>query len=65
MANKTHFWSPLAQKLSKRQFLSTVSAAAAAIGLTKGRSAKAQSADYDAVIVGGGTAGLPAAIFAG
>ena len=65
MANKTHFWSPLAQKLSKRQFLSTVSAAAAAIGLTKGRSAKAQSADYDAIIVGGGTAGLPAAIFAG
>lgn len=65
MAKKTHFWQPLTQKLSKRQFLSSISAAAAAVGLSKGRSAKAQSEGYDAIIVGGGTAGLPAAIFAG
>ena len=63
MAKKTHFWTPLTQKLSKRQFLSTVSAAAASLGLTKGKPAKAQSNLYDVIIVGGGTAGLPAAIF--
>ena len=64
MTKKTHFWTPLAQRLSKRQFLSTVSAAAASLGLTKGKAAHAQSDQYDAIIVGGGTAGLPAAIFA-
>ncbi|MBT5239772.1 MAG: FAD-dependent oxidoreductase [Rhodospirillaceae bacterium] len=62
MANKTHFWRPLAQKLSKRQFLSTVSAVAASVGL--GGCAEAEDV-WDAIIVGGGTAGLPAAIFAG
>ena len=64
MTKKTHFWTPLTQKLSKRQFLSTMSAAAASVGLMRGRSATAQSYQYDAIIVGGGTAGLPAAIFA-
>lgn len=63
MAKKTHFWIPLTQKLSKRRFLSTLSAATAALGLTKGKEAKARSDRYDAIIVGGGTAGLPAAIF--
>lgn len=62
MTKPTKFWQPLAHKLSKRQFLSSVSAAAAAVGL----GAKAQAADdqYDVIIIGGGTAGLPAAIFA-
>ena len=64
MGYKTHFWQPLAQKLSKRQFLSSVSAAAAAVGLTSGCS-EANSDEFDAIIVGGGTAGLPTAIFAG
>ncbi len=64
MAIKTRFWTPLTQKLSKRQFLSSVSAAAASFGLAKSKSAQAQSDQYDAIIVGGGTAGLPAAIFA-
>ena len=65
MANKPSFWRPLAQKISKRQFLSSVSAAAASFGLTNGKTAKAQENAYDVIIVGGGTAGLPAAIFAG
>ncbi len=64
MAKETHFWTPLTQKLSKRQFLSTVSAAAASLGLARSKKAQAQSNQYDAIIVGGGTAGLPAAIFA-
>lgn len=62
MTKITKFWSPLTQKLSKRQFLSSVSAAAAAVGI--GVKAKAADDQYDAIIVGGGTAGLPAAIFA-
>lgn len=57
------FWQPLTQNLSKRQFLSTVSAAAAAIGILG--QAKAADKPWDVIIVGGGTAGLPAAIFAG
>lgn len=64
MTKKTYFWQPLTQKLSKRRFLSSFGAATAALGLSKGRKAKAQSAEYDAIIIGGGTAGLPAAIFA-
>ena len=64
MAKKNHFWQPLTQKLSKRQFLSATTAAAASLGLAKGKAAKAQSDSYDAIIIGGGTAGLPAAIFA-
>ena len=64
MAKKTGFWRPLAQKISKRRFLSSFSAAAASVGLARGRRATAQESSYDAIIVGGGTAGLPAAIFA-
>ena len=64
MANKPRFWTPLAQKLSKRQFLSSISAAAASFGLVKSRSARAQSDQYDVIVVGGGTAGIPTAIFA-
>lgn len=64
MARKTHFWTPLAQKLSKRQFLSAFSGAAASLGLTKGKTARAQSDTYDAIVIGGGTAGIPTAIFA-
>ena len=64
MAKHTHFWTPITQKLSKRQFLSALSAAAASLGLTRGKAARAQSGQFDAIVVGGGTAGLPTAIFA-
>lgn len=63
MSTKTKFWNPLAQNLSKRQFLSSASAAAAAVGI--GTDAKAADKPWDVIIIGGGTAGLPAAIFAG
>lgn len=62
MTNPSKFWQPLTAKLSKRQFLSSVSAAAAAIGF--GRTVQAAGDQYDVIIIGGGTAGLPAAIFA-
>ena len=65
MSTKTKFWRPLAQKLSKRQFLSSVGAAAASVGLAKGAKAQGSNDVWDAIIIGGGTAGLPAAIFAG
>lgn len=65
MTKKTHFWSPLTQKLSKRQFLSAASAVAASIGIGGCSDASDAEDVWDVIIVGGGTAGLPAAIFAG
>ena len=65
MSMTTKFWHPMSQKLSKRQFLSSVGAAAASIGLANCTEAQKLDDVWDAIIVGGGTAGLPAAIFAG
>ncbi len=50
--------------MSKRQFL--IGAGSAAVGLGLGQSLRAQqrSRRWDLIVVGGGTAGLPAAIFA-
>jgi fumarate reductase flavoprotein subunit len=59
----THF-KPLAQRLTKREFLSGAVAAMTAATMSKGARADGHETQYDAVIVGGGTAGLPAAIFA-
>lgn len=49
--------------LSKRQFLSMMGAAAGA-GLARRATAQAHEARWDAIVIGGGNAGLPAAIFA-
>ncbi|MGY8963446.1 MAG: FAD-dependent oxidoreductase [Rhodospirillales bacterium] len=65
MSMTTKFWRPLAQKLSKRQFLSSVGAVTASIGLANCTEAQKLDDVWGAIIVGGGTAGLPAAIFAG
>lgn len=50
--------------MNKRQFL--IGAGSAAVGLSLAQSARAQRASgrWDLIVVGGGTAGLPAAIFA-
>lgn len=50
--------------MNKRQFL--IGAGSAAVGLSLAQSARAQGAPgtWDLIVVGGGTAGLPAAIFA-
>ena len=64
MSLTTHFWSPLKQKLSKRRFLSAISAAATSLGFAKNVAADGHSKPYDVIVIGGGTAGLPAAIFA-
>ena len=63
--SKTNFFRPLAQKLSKRQFLSTAGAVAASIGVSGCSDASDADDTWDVIIIGGGTAGLPAAIFAG
>ncbi|MEQ8736504.1 MAG: FAD-dependent oxidoreductase [Rhodospirillaceae bacterium] len=65
MTRKTKFHSPLSQNISKRQFLSAAGAAAASATLTTSQPSKAADDAWDAIIIGGGTAGLPAAIFAG
>lgn len=58
MHTETH-----ATDVSKRRFLQAAGAAAA-IGLTARVPASTSSADWDLIVVGGGNAGLPTAIFA-
>jgi len=50
--------------ISKRQFLSMLGVAAAGLGLSKGAAAQASGPAFDVIVIGGGNAGLPAAIFA-
>jgi fumarate reductase flavoprotein subunit len=50
--------------LSKRGFLSAVGGAAAATGLSPSAQAATTETHFDAIVIGGGTAGMPAAIFA-
>lgn len=50
--------------ITKRTFLTGATATAVATGIASRTSASAQKAEYDVIIVGGGTAGMPAAIFA-
>ena len=52
---------------SRREIITSagaVAATAGALSLTNGRAAPAQDNTYDVIVVGGGNAGLPAAIFA-
>ena len=53
-----------ATDLSKRRFLQSAGAAAAAIGLASPATAATQDERWDLIVVGGGNAGLPTAIFA-
>jgi fumarate reductase flavoprotein subunit len=50
--------------LNKRQFLVGAGSAAVGLGLGPGLSAQRSPGSWDLIVVGGGTAGLPAAIFA-
>ena len=50
--------------MNKRQFLIGAGSAAVGLGLAKGLGAQQRSGSWDLIVVGGGTAGLPAAIFA-
>jgi fumarate reductase flavoprotein subunit len=52
-----------ARKISKRRLLQTAAATVAAAGLPF-KSKAAEATKYDLIVVGGGNAGLPAAIFA-
>ncbi|MEQ9444518.1 MAG: FAD-dependent oxidoreductase, partial [Rhodospirillaceae bacterium] len=53
------------KSISKRTFLAGTAAIAALSTQTFGiRSAMAQNSEWDLIIVGGGTAGMPAALFA-
>jgi fumarate reductase flavoprotein subunit len=49
--------------VSRRGFLSILGAAAASLGLSR-KAAAAETQQWDLIVVGGGNAGLPAAIFA-
>ncbi|MBL8644816.1 MAG: FAD-dependent oxidoreductase [Rhodospirillaceae bacterium] len=54
-----------ARGISKRSFLSAVTAGAVGLAASApGRAAAADAKPWDLIVVGGGTAGLPAAIFA-
>ncbi len=50
--------------MNKRQFLIGAGSAAVGLGLAPGLGAQQTSRSWDLIVVGGGTAGLPAAIFA-
>ena len=54
----------LRQLMNKRQFLIGAGSAAVGLGLAPQLRAQQSSRNWDLIVVGGGTAGLPAAIFA-
>lgn len=59
----SHFWSSVKHDVSRRRFLSILGAATAGLGLSARLNA-ASPGKWDLIVVGGGNAGLPAAIFA-
>ena len=56
--------SPISKKITKRKFLATAGVSAAAVSLGACAENKTSKNKWDLIVVGGGNAGLPTAIFA-
>jgi len=64
MFNLNKILKPLSKKLSKRQFIAFTGTVAAGLGISSCSQGSKNQNSFDAIIVGAGNTGLPAAIFA-